>query len=77
MRLIIFILFAVLLFASCQKCQTCEQEIITDVGLNRDRTYVTFDACGSDLRAVKNKTTVATATSNGVTARVTTKTVCY
>jgi hypothetical protein len=76
MRLILFIFLVS--FASCQKCQTCKQEIITKLNSGHTQTTEsTFEACGQELRSIRNKATYSTMTVNGTTARVTTKTVCY
>lgn len=72
------LLFAVLLFASCQKCQTCEQVITTRVdGGQAETTEIEFEACGDDLKKYKsNKSVFTTVKVNGVTAKVTTTTNC-
>jgi hypothetical protein len=36
----------------------------------------TYEACGEQLKAVNGKTTTATSTVDGITATVTSKTIC-
>jgi hypothetical protein len=76
MRLILF--FLLISFASCQKCQTCNQVITTRIDGEKPETIETeFEACGSDLREFKdNKSVFTTVKINGVTAKVTTTTNC-
>ena len=82
-KLILFSLSTAGLFsvASCTKCETCTQTITTTVspstpGYPQTQTS-TFEACGDNLRQVDGSTTKSTASSGGITATVTSKTICY
>ncbi len=68
------------LFISCKKCATCTQTITTSVNVSTPGfpqvTKTTFEACDDDLKAVDGKTITSTSTSGGITATVTSHTIC-
>ena len=74
-------LTCVLLFsAGCKKCKDCTTTTTTSVntptpGYPQTSTS-NFEACDDDLKAVDGKTTTATSSYGGITATVTSKTIC-
>lgn len=73
-------LLSILAFSGCNKCQTCTETVTTTVNVQvpgyPQVSKTTFEACGEQLKAVNGKTTTATSTVDGISATVTSKTIC-
>lgn len=79
-HLLVYLTSVLILSAGCKKCKDCTTTTTTTVSTPTpgypQTTTSNFEACDDDLKAVDGKTTTATSTSGGITATVTSKTIC-
>lgn len=78
MKKIALLLFLLPLFlVSCKKCADCTITVTTKTtGQMPYTAYSTTELCGSDLKEADGNTMTSTATVNGYTSTITTRTTC-